>query len=107
MRRFDIVLVEFPFSDLSETKLRPAVVVANPGGVNAILCQVTTRRRSIRKYEVPLPRTHCEGEIRFESNVYVDMLFTLHASLVKRRIGRIALDETCELISRKLLKLFA
>jgi mRNA interferase MazF len=37
-----VVLVRFPFSDLSSSKLRPAVVLAHAGGVDWILCQVTS-----------------------------------------------------------------
>jgi len=34
-----VVLVPFPFSDLSEAKLRPAVVLADAGRGDWILCQ--------------------------------------------------------------------
>lgn len=37
-----VVLVPFPFSDLSQAKLRPAVVLANSGRGDWILCQVTS-----------------------------------------------------------------
>lgn len=38
-----VVLVRFPFSDLSSFKLRPAVVLAHAGGVDWVLCQVTSK----------------------------------------------------------------
>ena len=38
-----VVLVRFPFSDLSQTKLRPAVVLADVGRGDSILCQVTSK----------------------------------------------------------------
>jgi len=37
-----VVLVRFPFSDLSQAKLRPAVVLADAGRGDWILCQVTS-----------------------------------------------------------------
>ena len=37
-----IVLVPFPFSDLSQSKLRPAVVVSDAGRGDWILCQITS-----------------------------------------------------------------
>ena len=37
-----VVLVRFPFSDLSSSKLRPAVVLSHAGGVDWVLCQVTS-----------------------------------------------------------------
>lgn len=38
-----VVLVRFPFSALSQTKLRPAVVLADAGRGDWILCQVTSK----------------------------------------------------------------
>jgi len=38
-----VVLVRFPFSDLSQTKLRPAVVLADVQRGDFILCQVTSK----------------------------------------------------------------
>ena len=37
-----VVLVRFPFSDLTSTKLRPAVALAHAGRGDAVLCQVTS-----------------------------------------------------------------
>jgi mRNA interferase MazF len=40
--RASIVLVEFPFSDLSDKKLRPAVVLAQANRQDWFLCQITS-----------------------------------------------------------------
>ena len=37
-----VVLVPFPFSDLSEAKLRPALALADSGRDDWILCQITS-----------------------------------------------------------------
>ena len=42
--RGSIVLIPFPFSDLSQSKLRPSVVLAPSGKGDWILCQVTSKR---------------------------------------------------------------
>ncbi len=39
----DVVIVPFPFSDLTEAKRRPALVVAVLQGNDLILCQITSR----------------------------------------------------------------
>jgi len=39
----DIVVVPFPFSDLSNSKRRPALVIADLTGDDVILCQITSR----------------------------------------------------------------
>lgn len=37
-----VVLVRFPFSDLSGSKYRPALVLGDPGRGDFILCQITS-----------------------------------------------------------------
>ena len=53
----DVVVVLFPFSDLSSAKKRPALVIAVPGGDDVILCQITSRQIS-DQYAIPLQDEH-------------------------------------------------
>ncbi len=39
----EVVLVPFPFSDLSQSKVRPAVCLADAGRGDRILCQITSK----------------------------------------------------------------
>ena len=39
----DIIVTPFPFSDLSNTKKRPALVIADLDGDDAIVCQITSQ----------------------------------------------------------------
>ena len=41
----DVVVVPFPFSDLSTSKRRPALVLADLAGDDLILCQITSGPR--------------------------------------------------------------
>ncbi|MCC7174981.1 MAG: type II toxin-antitoxin system PemK/MazF family toxin [Bryobacterales bacterium] len=41
----DVVVLNFPFSDLSQTKRRPALVLAALQGDDLILCQITSQAR--------------------------------------------------------------
>ena len=46
MARFvkgDVVVVPFPFSDLSQSKRRPALVITELTGNDLILCQITSQ----------------------------------------------------------------
>jgi len=42
----DVVVVPFPFTDLSGSKKRPALVIANPLGDDIIVCQITSKHKS-------------------------------------------------------------
>ncbi len=43
--RGDIVVVPFPFSDLTDSKRRPALVLTDLKGDDIILCQITSKNR--------------------------------------------------------------
>jgi mRNA interferase MazF len=47
MERFikgDVVVVPFPFSDLTAAKRRPALIIAELSGDDLILCQITSHK---------------------------------------------------------------
>jgi mRNA interferase MazF len=81
------VLVAFPFSDLSETKLRPAVVLAQANRQDWFLCQITSNAgvddRAIEIKEVDF----VAGSLRQKSFARPDKIFTGHESLIDRRVG--------------------
>ena len=86
-QKYDIVLTRFPFTDLTATKKRPAVVIKDLEGDNSILCQITTKRHTLPKYEVSLKKEQCDGDIRFDSYIYVDIIATLYKGIIERKIG--------------------
>jgi len=106
LRKFDIVLVDFPFSDLTKTKKRPALVINSLEGENSVLCQITTKRRNIQKYEITLPKEACIGDIRFNSFIYADMIFTLHKNLIYKKIGAVDNSKIKEIINQKIKLVF-
>ena len=105
-RKYEIILVNFPFSDLSHSKIRPALVIKPLEGENTILCQITTKKRAISIYGVNLNKKYCEGDIRFDSNIYVDMIFTLHKSLIVSKIGYVKDEKIRKEIDIKIKELF-
>ena len=65
----DVVVIPFPFSDLTQTKRRPALVISALEGDDVILCQITSR--TIRdNYAIPLEdKDFKTGELKQSSNV--------------------------------------
>ena len=106
LNKFDISLVNFPFSNLTKTKKRPALVIKSLEGDNTIFCQITTKRRSIQKYELILKKEDCKGDIRFDSFIYLDMVFTLHKNLIHKKIGEISNSKLKDAISQHLKTMF-
>ena len=52
-----VVLLSFPFSDLSAQKLRPALVLADAGRDDWVLCQITSKPISLYTSPVSLKFT--------------------------------------------------
>lgn len=82
-----VVLVRFPFSDLTASKLRPAVVLAHAGGADWVLCQVTSNPYG-DPAAVPLTVTSfTEGGLNRDSFARPGKLFTASQSIVTRQAG--------------------
>ena len=82
-----IVIVPFPFSNLSQAKPRPAVVLANAGRGDWILCQVTSRPygdlRAIRIEDHRLK----DGALEMTSYIRPSKLFTGNDALILSTVG--------------------
>ncbi len=83
----DIVLVPFPFSDLSQSKVRPAVCLADAGRGDWVLCQITSNPYG-DPAAVPLDAPDfASGGLVVASFVRPGKLFTAHAGLLIRSVG--------------------
>jgi mRNA interferase MazF len=84
----ELVMIPFPFSDLSSTKRRPllALTAPDPHG-DFIACPITSRgdHRNARRL---MPDDLVQGSLPLASWVRTDKLVTLHVGLIGRRFGR-------------------
>ncbi|GGM77712.1 mRNA interferase PemK [Dyadobacter beijingensis] len=83
----EVVVIPFPFSDLSGSKRRPALVVADLPGDDLLLCQITSQSsRDI--YAVPLLVTDfLSGSLPVNSFIRPIRLFTADKNIVIRKAG--------------------
>ena len=81
-----VVLVRFPFSDLSDSKRRPAVVLADAGRGDAVLVQVTSRPYGDPAVELQDDDFETGGLDR-TSFARPGKLFTANDSIVDRPVG--------------------
>jgi len=82
-----VVLVPFPFSDLSKSKLRPAVVLAGAGYDDWILCQITSNPYSDPKAVMITDDSFAQGSLHKISYARPGKLFTANLQLIKSEAG--------------------
>lgn len=94
----DVVVVPFPFSDLTHAKRRPALVVAEFEGDDLLLCQITSQRIKDR-YAVAIDEGDFEtGTLRQSSHVRPNRLFTADRQIILYRVGRLKAHKLTEVI---------
>jgi PemK-like, MazF-like toxin of type II toxin-antitoxin system len=82
-----VVSVRFPFSDLSRTKLRPAVILADAGRDDWILCQVTSKPYGDARAIVLTEESFATGSLRVTSYARPEKLFTANCDLMVNQVG--------------------
>ena len=98
--RGDIVVLDFPFSDLSQTKRRPALVIATLKGNDLILCQITSQIRD-DEYAIRLDQADfVSGGLNQSSQLRPNRLFTADVGIVAYRAGRISGAKLTEVTDR-------
>jgi mRNA interferase MazF len=103
----EVVILPFPFSDLSNSKRRPALIVATLKGNNLILCQITSQKKE-DKDAIALNISDFEkGKLNLNSFILPDKIFTAEDSIVEYKTGilkkgkiREVQDKLCEIFTR-------
>jgi len=85
-----VVLVPFPFFDLSRAKYRPAVVLAAAGKGDWVLCQVTSKAYRDEKAIRNSADDFEAGSLPLESFARPGKLFTAHESIFLEEAGRLS-----------------
>ncbi len=83
----EVVLVPFPFSDLSQTKVRPAVCLANAGRGDWVLCQITSSPYGDPAAVALDAPDFASGGLLVARFARPGKLFTAHAGLMVRSVG--------------------
>lgn len=95
MERFvkgDVVVLPFPYSNLSSSKRRPALVLADLKGNDIILCQITSQNVK-DNYAIELDYKSFEkGSLNQVSNIRPNRLFTTDKNIIIRKVGTIKPD---------------
>lgn len=103
MVKGDIVLITFPFTDLSGTKLRPAVVLAS-NHLDITVCFITTQLQWQETSDIILVPSLLNG-LRKPSLLRTSKIATLDNTLAKGLLGRLNTSEM-EMLNINLKKIF-
>ena len=100
----DVVLIPFPYSDLTGAKQRPALIVSNKNLNNSEdrICCLITSNSPVDGIEV---NNFDEGKLPFKSWVKPHRLFTLNEKIIKKKLCKITNDlhnKVIELINEKI-----
>lgn len=104
-RRGDVVLVPFPFTDLSSTKQRPALVVSadgwNAAQSDVVLVALTSQMTGLRAPgDLVLTADDLQsGGLPKPSLVRTAKIFTMHQGLLRRTLGRLPEPATAAVLA--------
>ncbi len=89
----DIVLLNFPFSNLKQSKVRPAIILSNNKHnkkSNDVIVVPLTSNLKQTAYDMLITNKNLDkGNLIVDSRVKVDRIFSVDKKLVKMNIGKI------------------
>ena|SRR3989338_10274191 len=84
-----VVVVPFPFSDLSQAKKRPALVITDLNNNDLILCQITSQQIH-DNYSITLEdKDFSKGSLKKESNIRPNRIFTADKNIILYQVGQV------------------
>ena len=93
----DVLWATFPYTDLSGMKDRPAVVLADVGMQDWILCEITSAGQ-FRPGDIAIADSDMQvGRLRRRSRARPSRLHTLNESVFRRAIGRLTDTKLAEI----------
>lgn len=101
----DIVVVPFPFSDLSQSKKRPALVLANLSGDDLILSQITSQN-IYDSYSIEISKDHLyDGNLNKKSNIRPNKIFTADSDIILYKVAHLK-TKKIEEVTNKVIEIF-
>jgi mRNA interferase MazF len=95
----DVVIVPFPFSDLSSSKRRPALVLAIASADDLILSQITSKDTADNLAIRIGSNDFQNGGLSVLSNARPNKLFTAGAGIIAYKAGHLKPEKTNEIVS--------
>lgn len=100
----DVVVAPFPYSDFTQLKQRPALVLAVLQGNDLILCEITSQRVR-NQYVIPISNADfTTGSLSQDSNIRPEKITTIDRRLIRYKVGNLRPEKVSEVI-RKIVEI--
>ena len=106
-KQADIVVVKFPFTDGSEFKRRPALIISNDlvnKTEDYLIVQITSKYTN-DDLSVNIEDSDCLKPLQLDSYIRIHKIFTIHKSLILSKITEVkpdffksVIDKICSLM---------
>lgn len=95
----DIIVIDFPFSSLKETKRRPVLILKVPKGEDVIVNQITGSSYE-KSVEIEVEnKDFKQGSLKRKSFVRIDKIASIEKSLVRYKIGSLKSEKFNEILN--------
>ncbi|HOO72740.1 MAG TPA: type II toxin-antitoxin system PemK/MazF family toxin [Spirochaetota bacterium] len=98
--RGDVVVIPFPYSDLTNAKRRPALVIANSSYNDIILCQITSKEVKDSFAISISDDSFTDGSLKKISNIRPNKIFTADSNIVLYKIASLKPQVLNDVIKR-------
>jgi mRNA interferase MazF len=95
----DVVIIPFPYSDLSQSKRRPALVLAGVGRGDFLLCQITSKQYDDSHALSLNESDFLSGSLKRDSFIRIGKLFTANETLIAEIAGHLKSAKIAEAIA--------
>ena len=96
----EVVVLEFPFSNLIQVKRRPSLIIKVPKGNDVIVCQITGKSYE-KSVEIPIRKEDFhKGSLKVESYMRLDKIFSVEKSLIKYKAGALKQEKFKDIIEK-------
>ncbi len=98
--RGDIIIIEFPFSDLKNVKRRPVLILKVPKGEDVIVAQMIAE-----SYEKPVEisikkEDFKQGSLKKDGYLRIDKIASIEKELIKYKAGSLKSEKFNEIIKK-------
>ena len=98
MKKRDIILINVPFTDLSERKLRPALIIGKHQD-DYLCCFISSNAKTKTKNDIFI-KMDTKNNLKINSIIKCGKIFTLHNSLAEKEIGTLNKNEYKNVIQK-------